>query len=123
MPAGDQTGPRGLGPMTGRAVGFCAGFDVPGYTRGGGFGRGGHGWGRGWRHRAGARDMARTPRTTADLPAPISAPSTQAAGPAAEVDEIKLLRAQASVAAATLAEVLRRLDALTADKQPDAGQQ
>jgi hypothetical protein len=31
MPAGDGTGPVGLGPMTGRAAGFCAGFPVPGY--------------------------------------------------------------------------------------------
>lgn len=31
MPFGDGTGPVGLGPMTGRAAGFCAGFPVPGY--------------------------------------------------------------------------------------------
>ena len=31
MPFGDGTGPAGLGPMTGRSVGFCAGFPVPGY--------------------------------------------------------------------------------------------
>jgi len=58
MPRGDGTGPLGLGPMTGRAAGYCAGYPVPGYMnpipgRGyfgwwrGGFGRGG---GRGWRH-------------------------------------------------------------------------
>ncbi len=51
MPRGDRTGPAAMGPMTGRAAGYCAGFDVPGYTnpvpgRGFGFGRGG-GWGRG----------------------------------------------------------------------------
>jgi len=31
MPAGDGTGPAGLGPMTGRAAGFCAGYPMPGY--------------------------------------------------------------------------------------------
>ncbi|MFW5873754.1 MAG: DUF5320 domain-containing protein [Bacillota bacterium] len=31
MPRGDGTGPDGLGPMTGRRVGYCAGFNVPGY--------------------------------------------------------------------------------------------
>jgi len=31
MPWGDGTGPLGLGPMTGRAAGFCAGYPVPGY--------------------------------------------------------------------------------------------
>ena len=55
MPGGDGTGPAGLGPMTGRAAGYCAGYPVPGYMNpipgrgfwGWGRGRGG---GRGWRH-------------------------------------------------------------------------
>jgi len=45
MPGGDGTGPAGMGPMTGRAAGFCAGYPTPGYTTGGG--RGFWGWGRG----------------------------------------------------------------------------
>jgi hypothetical protein len=75
MPFGDGTGPMGLGPMTGRGAGFCAGFDRPGFASpmpgypyphdygysipawprwGYGFGRGfnrgfGRGLGRGWR--------------------------------------------------------------------------
>ncbi len=51
MPGGDRTGPLGLGPMTGRAVGYCAGYSGPGYGRGFGLGRGrGRGFGRGfWR--------------------------------------------------------------------------
>jgi hypothetical protein len=32
MPHGDRTGPTGQGPMTGRAMGICAGSDVPGYA-------------------------------------------------------------------------------------------
>ena len=72
MPAGNGTGPAGMGPMTGRGAGFCAGYPNPGYmnpygggypsrgfgigrARGGGFGRGrgmgfgrGRGWGRGF---------------------------------------------------------------------------
>lgn len=31
MPWGDGSGPLGLGPMTGRAAGFCAGYPLPGY--------------------------------------------------------------------------------------------
>ena len=31
MPGGNGTGPAGLGPMTGRGAGFCAGYAVPGY--------------------------------------------------------------------------------------------
>lgn len=55
MPSGDRTGPAGMGPMTGRAMGFCAGYPVPGTMNPGGgggfrgFGRG-RGGGRGWRH-------------------------------------------------------------------------
>ncbi len=61
MPGGDRTGPMGMGPMTGRAAGYCAGYPVPGFMNpfggrgfgGGGWGRGfgrgfGRGWGRGW---------------------------------------------------------------------------
>ncbi len=62
MPGGNGTGPMGMGAMTGRAAGFCAGFGAPGYTnpvpgrglgmgfgrgrgaRGRGFARGGRGW-------------------------------------------------------------------------------
>ena len=70
MPFGDGTGPMGLGSMTGRGAGFCAGFGSPGFASpmpgysqpygysglaptwprwGYGFGRGfGHGFGRGF---------------------------------------------------------------------------
>ena len=52
MPRGDRTGPMGMGPMTGRGLGYCAGFAGPGFTRGGGRGMGrGMGFGgRGWRN-------------------------------------------------------------------------
>lgn len=47
MPSGDRTGPMGQGPMSGRTLGFCAGYNSPGYTKvfGGGIGRG-FGFGR-----------------------------------------------------------------------------
>jgi len=50
MPRGDGTGPAGLGPMTGRGLGYCAGYSSPGYMRGPGlgFGRGRGWWGRGY---------------------------------------------------------------------------
>ena len=61
MPRGDGSGPAGMGPMTGRAAGYCAGYGVPGYANpipgqgrgmgyGHGHGRGGGRGGRGWRH-------------------------------------------------------------------------
>jgi hypothetical protein len=46
MPRGDKTGPQGMGPMTGRAAGYCAGNEAPGYANPG-FGRG-YGVGRGF---------------------------------------------------------------------------
>ncbi len=62
MPLGDRTGPVGAGPRTGRGLGLCNGYAVPGYLntgygygRGAGFGRGGgfrrgmgYGFGRGF---------------------------------------------------------------------------
>ncbi|MBN1835247.1 MAG: DUF5320 domain-containing protein [Spirochaetales bacterium] len=48
MPRGDGTGPAGMGPMTGRAAGYCAGYNMPGYMNAyGGRMGGGFGWGRG----------------------------------------------------------------------------
>jgi hypothetical protein len=54
----------GMGPMTGRGAGYCAGYNMPGYLnnaggrgfgmgygRGFGFGRGFRGGGFGWRNR------------------------------------------------------------------------
>ena len=59
MPGGDRTGPTGMGPMTGRAAGYCAWYATPGFAnltpgRGlgmgfrRGFGRGMGGRGRGF---------------------------------------------------------------------------
>ncbi|ADL69450.1 conserved hypothetical protein [Thermoanaerobacterium thermosaccharolyticum DSM 571] len=45
MPRGNGTGPMGFGPMTGRGMGCCACYNVPGYMNGCGFGM--H---RGYRH-------------------------------------------------------------------------
>ena len=68
MPAGDGTGPRGMGPMTGRGAGYCAGYDAPGYANaipgrgfGMGWGRGrGGGWGRrNWYYATGQPGWAR----------------------------------------------------------------
>ena len=64
MPGGNRTGPRGLGARTGRALGYCEGFNAPGYAYGPGFGYGGggrrgmvwgsgrgRGYGHGWAYR------------------------------------------------------------------------
>lgn len=52
MARGDKTGPMGQGPMTGRSLGYCAGYESSGFTRGFGGGRGqGRGFGGGGRGR------------------------------------------------------------------------
>ena len=84
MPWGDRTGPNGAGPMTGRGMGYCAGYSTPGYTNpvlGRNFARGfGGGFGRGrgfrWRYYATgvpgwavpAYPAARVPYTAANAP-------------------------------------------------------
>jgi len=54
MPGGNGTGPMGMGPMTGRAAGFCADNSMPGYANPVG-GRGFLGRGRGFGGRGGGR--------------------------------------------------------------------
>ena len=52
MPRGDGTGPMGMGRMTGRGAGYCAGYATPGYATPVGFAGGfgcGFGEGRGFR--------------------------------------------------------------------------
>ncbi|MFP4656489.1 MAG: DUF134 domain-containing protein [Candidatus Woesearchaeota archaeon] len=53
MPGGDRTGPMGMGARTGRGMGFCNGYNSPGFARQGfgrkPFRRGFGGFGRGMR--------------------------------------------------------------------------
>ncbi len=109
MPRGDQTGPMGAGPMTGRAAGYCAGFPVPGFMnrqvsgwgRGGGrgFGRGrGMGWGRGFGY------------------APPSVPFTPAASDA-PASELNALRSQADGLKQTLEDIDARIAAIEKERQ------
>ena len=67
MPGGDGTGPLGLGPRTGRAMGYCAGYSIPGFMNPGfGFGRGFRRfWGRGFRRSFGWRRWRVAPITPA----------------------------------------------------------
>ena len=59
MPAGDRTGPEGMGPQTGRGAGYCAGYGAPGYMNSGyGYGRSRRRFAPGGRH--GFRHWSRT---------------------------------------------------------------
>lgn len=103
MPRGDGTGPVGMGPMTGRAAGYCAGNTVSGYMnpvmgRGMGYGSGrgrgmrsAHGWfGRGGMYNC----------SPAFFPAP------------AKEQETEMLKAQARGLEETLKEIQHRISEL-----------
>ena len=115
MPGGDGTGPGGMGPMTGRAAGFCAGYPVPGYANPVG-GRGmGMGWGRGrgfgW-GRAGygfpAYGAAVNPYAYGGVP------FTPTVAPQQELDGLK---AQAEYLEDALDGVKKRIDQLEAENK------
>ncbi len=115
MPGGDRTGPMGMGPMTGRGAGYCAGFAVPGFTNrmfggsfGRGWGRGGGGWGRrnvfyatgvpGWA-RAGVGAVG-----AGAAPSPVQATTRE--------QELEILKQQAQQAASVLQSVQQRISEL-----------
>ena len=108
MPWGDRTGPLGLGQKTGRGLGFCSGYDVPGYMNPGprlGWRRGRSwrwwcrwfgGFGRGWRWRW----FWRIPF--------FGAPSIE--------DEAELLRQKAEIMRKNLEAIEKRLSQLEKEK-------
>ena len=108
MPGGNRTGPAGMGPMTGRGAGFCAGYNTPGYTnpvggRGMGMGRGrgmGLGRGFGW---AGAGNVGA-------YPMPVGQVLTQE-------QELEGLKSQAESIESSLDQIKARIEALQSSKQ------
>ena len=118
MPGGDGTGPGGMGPMTGRAAGYCAGYSVPGYANPVG-GRGmGMGWGRGRGFGRGfgwARTGYGIPVFGGAVgPYPPTAPFTQ--NLTAE-QELKSLKVQAEYLEGSLKGIKERIDELQDRKQ------
>jgi hypothetical protein len=121
MPRGDRTGPAGMGPMTGRGMGYCAGYGAPSYATpvpgfglgwgqgrggwGGGSGRGGAG--RGWRHwyYAGLPRWASYGYPPAWAYGPYGPPVT-------EEQESELLRNQAEALKRELEAITQRLEEL-----------
>lgn len=128
MPRGDASGPRGMGPMTGRGAGYCAGYGVPGYMnpaggggfgygrgygRGFGFGRGfGRGYGRAW---AGAAPQALG--YAAPYP-PYGYAPVEAAPPApTREQELDMLESQAKGFQQTLDDIRKRISDLESEKE------
>lgn len=123
MPFGDRTGPRGMGPMTGRRLGFCTGYAQPGrYTAPGGgsqwgggrsgFGGGGGGWGhRNWFRATG---LNRWQRAGWNGPYPSPEPIT---APVNEEDEALFLRREAEDLERALTEVKNRLEEMEKNRE------
>lgn len=123
MPGGDGTGPLGMGPMTGRAAGFCAGYGMPGYMnpisgRGRGFwGRGGGrgpstGLRAGWRNRFYATGIPGWAAGSMPYGAPYATP--YAAAPTKE-QELGMLKDQAEQFETALGEIRKRLQEIESD--------
>jgi len=117
MPGGDGSGPMGMGPMTGRAAGYCAGFAAPGFMNpAGGFGRAGFGrgagfggGGRGWRNRFYATGipggmMPGYAPAWGGMAGPVAEPSREV--------QTQALKQQADFLEKSLAEVRERLSEL-----------
>jgi len=109
MPGGDGSGPMGMGPMTGRAAGYCAGYPTPGFASpygGGGFGRGG---GRGRRRWFYATGLTGWQRAGMGVP-PFAPPAAPAVTRGQEADALKR---QADQLRGTLDAVTQRIDELS----------
>ena len=118
MPRGDRTGPSGMGPMSGRAAGYCGGFDIPGFAntglgrgRGRGFGRGGgggRGFGGRWREVGFAGPRAWMPWNAAGAPPPFDAEA-----------ERQVLISQADALRAQLRAVESRIEGYEKKEKPE----
>jgi hypothetical protein len=131
MPGGDGTGPAGMGPMTGRAAGYCAGYPVPGYMNpvpGYGFGRGwargfgrglglgfrgGRGWGGYWGTPYGATAYGYGAQYQVP-PVPYTAPYGVRTSPEQELDALK---GQAEYLEDALEGIKKRIQELEAEKE------
>jgi len=128
MPGGDGTGPAGMGPMTGRAAGYCAGYPVPGYMNpvgGAGFWGWGRGGGRGWRNRFYATGLTGWQGAAAGLPAfgavgGWAAPFVPSYAPATSTEqELDRLKRQAEYFSNTLENIKKRIDELQPQPQEE----
>ncbi|MBN1588569.1 MAG: DUF5320 domain-containing protein [Pirellulales bacterium] len=115
----------GMGPMTGRAAGYCAGYPVPGFVNSpGGRGFGGRGFGRGGygrRNQFYATGLTGWQRAAAQPPlGPYYAPP--AAPPLNAEQEVAMLKQQADSLSNSLEQIKQRLEELQGATQPASKQ-
>ena len=114
MPFGDRTGPAGQGPRTGRGAGLCSGSAVPGMmNRGGGFGRGHGGGGRGWRNQFCATGLTGWQRAWGGRRAVVPPAVAEVSGTEPE-QELAALKSQTESLQTTLSQVRKRIEELEA---------
>ncbi len=99
-----------MGPMTGRGFGYCAGFNAPGYVRGGaGYGRGfGRGFTRGFGRGYGAGFGFR--RALVNYPPYVNLPYQYPAPNYSESDELEMLRSQSKILKEQLDNIQKRIE-------------
>jgi hypothetical protein len=124
MPRGDGTGPAGMGPMTGRTAGFCAGYPVAGYANqaggrgyGCGFGRGGGRGGRGYRNRFYAAGLTGWQRAEYGMAVPYAAPYAGVPSVPTKEQQTDMLKNQARYLEEQLGAVQERIAGLEAEKK------
>ena len=117
MPRGDRTGPLGMGPMTGRAAGYCAGYPVPGYMNP--YGGRGMAFRRGFRGRGGGQGRGRGfgwfGYPGVSYPSPVKPPPAQPwvdPEPYDEKAELDALHAQAHSLEVMLTDIRNRMEEL-----------
>jgi hypothetical protein len=118
MPRGDGTGPMGMGAMTGRGAGYCAGTGssgddnaAPGRNAGLGFGGNRRPLGRGGAGRRGRRNRYYVTGLAVPMPFPGSAASSPSTDPAKEK---QLLEQQAKTLQSELDQIKKRLGEMEA---------
>jgi hypothetical protein len=124
MPAGDGTGPMGMGPMTGRGAGYCGGYGMPGYMnpvpggRGMGLGfRRGSGGGRGRRNWYYATGLPGWMRAQTGLPAFGMRPAYYPAAALNLEEELNALKGQAEYLEDALDGIRKRIAEIEAGQK------
>jgi hypothetical protein len=116
----------GMGPMTGRAAGFCAGYRVPGYMNpvpgrgfgmGFGRGRGFSGGGRGWRNMFYATGLPGWMRAGMGVPAfGGGLPAMPVASAMGKEQQVEALKGEAESLEGQLDAVRKRIEAISAQE-------
>ena len=112
-----------MGPMTGRAAGYCAGYSVPGYMNPipgrGAWGRGGgRGGGRGWRNWYYATGMPGWQRAAAGMPAWGTYPPPAYGGYQVPPEqELEMLQQQSEAINEQLEQIKQRIEELQKEQE------